>query len=77
MCPASLINQWEGEIENRVRRRKLTVLMHHGSKREERVHSICKYDVVITTYGVISSDHKNNVILMRHFSHLLISAISK
>lgn len=61
MCPASLINQWEGEIENRVKRRKLSVLMHHGNKRSTSIHSICKYDVVITTYGVISSDHKGMV----------------
>lgn len=61
ICPASLINQWEKEVENRVKRRKLTILLHHGTKRKESAHSICKYDLVISTYGVISSEHKNNV----------------
>lgn len=60
VCPASLINQWEHEIKNHVKRRKLTVLMHHG-KRTESAHALCKADVVITTYGIISSDHKSQV----------------
>lgn len=64
ICPASLINQWESEVNNRVRRRKLSVLLVHGNKRNESVHSMCKYDLVITTYGIISSDHKNNVSLL-------------
>lgn len=67
MCPASLINQWESEIENRVKRRKLSILMHHGNKRVDSIHSICKYDLVITTYGVVSSDHKNNVSVISEF----------
>lgn len=68
VCPASLINQWEHEIKNHVKRRKLTVLMHHGSKRNESAHSLCKADVVITTYGIISSDHKSSVSRLKHFA---------
>lgn len=61
VCPASLINQWEHEIKNHVKRRSLTVLMHHGNKRSESGHVLCKPDVVITTYGVITSEHKCKV----------------
>lgn len=56
-----MINQWEHEIENRVKRRKLTVLMHHGNKRKESFRMIGKYDLVITTYGIVSSEHKTTV----------------
>lgn len=65
VCPASLINQWEHEIKNHVKRRKLTVIMHHGNKRTESAHSLCKGDLVITTYGIINSEHKNMVSLHR------------
>lgn len=61
VCPASLINQWEHEIKNHVKRRKLTVIMHHGNKRAESAHTLCKGDLVITTYGIINSEHKNQV----------------
>lgn len=61
VCPASLINQWEHEVSNHVKRRILSILTLHGTKRNETAHSLCKYNVVITTYGIISSDHKNNV----------------
>lgn len=61
VCPASLINQWEHEIKNNVKRRKLTVVMHHGNKRAESAHALCKADLVITTYGIINSEHKNMV----------------
>lgn len=61
VCPASLINQWEHEIKNHVKRRKLTVIMHHGNKRTESAHALCKGDVVITTYGIVNSEHKNQV----------------
>lgn len=61
VCPASLINQWEHEIKNHVKRRKINVLMHHGNKRNESAHALCKADVVITTYGIVSSDHKSSV----------------
>lgn len=36
VCPASLINQWSGEVEKRVKRGYLNVEVHHGIKRETR-----------------------------------------
>lgn len=64
VCPASLVNQWNHEIQTRVKRNKLNILMHHGNNRKTNLNLICKYDVVMTTYGVISSEYKNNVSLI-------------
>lgn len=36
VCPASLINQWSGEVQKRVKRGYLEVEVHHGTKRETR-----------------------------------------
>lgn len=61
VCPASLVNQWNNEIQTRVTRNKLTILMHHGNNRKTNQNLICKHDIVMTTYGVVSSEHKSNV----------------
>lgn len=36
ICPASLIDQWSGEVKRRVKRGYLDVEVHHGPKRESR-----------------------------------------
>ena len=37
ICPASLIHQWEKEIERKVKPHKLKILMYHGTNREKDV----------------------------------------
>jgi transcription termination factor 2 len=60
ICPASLITQWEAEIKSKVKRGALDVLLFHGPKRTGRPKDLVKYDVVITTYAIVSGDHKND-----------------
>lgn len=71
VCPASLINQWDYEVQNRVRRDKLSVLLHHGNSRTSSVGKISKYDLVMTTYGVIASEQKSNVNIY-HFEKKMV-----
>ncbi|KAL7034574.1 hypothetical protein ACKWTF_008009 [Chironomus riparius] len=59
VCPASLINQWEYEIKNKLKRNALNVNVFHGPKREYRAKVLARYDVVITTYQIILSESKN------------------
>ncbi|XP_055533657.1 transcription termination factor 2 [Wyeomyia smithii] len=58
VCPASLIRQWEGEITNRVARNSLAVSVYHGSNRDVKPRHLAKYDVVITTYNIVSRELK-------------------
>uniref|UniRef100_A0A182SCT4 Transcription termination factor 2 n=1 Tax=Anopheles maculatus TaxID=74869 RepID=A0A182SCT4_9DIPT len=58
VCPASLMRQWEGEITNRVKRNSLSVCVHHGTQRESKPRHLAKYDVVITTYNIVSRESK-------------------
>ncbi|XP_052888180.1 transcription termination factor 2 [Anopheles moucheti] len=58
VCPASLIRQWEGEITNRVKRNSMSVCVHHGTQRESKPRQLAKYDVVITTYNIVSRESK-------------------
>uniref|UniRef100_A0A182J602 Transcription termination factor 2 n=1 Tax=Anopheles atroparvus TaxID=41427 RepID=A0A182J602_ANOAO len=59
VCPASLMRQWEGEITSRVKRNSLAVCVHHGTQRETKPRSLAKYDVVVTTYNIVSRESKD------------------
>ena len=61
VAPLALIKQWEAEIENRVENsHKLRVCVHHGPQRTKRFEDLRKYDVVITTYQILVSEHGNS-----------------
>lgn len=36
VCPASLLNQWSGELERRTRRGLVSYELYHGPKRETK-----------------------------------------
>ncbi|KAG8629126.1 hypothetical protein KVT40_002991 [Elsinoe batatas] len=58
IAPLALIKQWEAEIKTRVSpSHALRVLVHHGSNRTKSHLELKKYDVVITTYQIIASEH--------------------
>lgn len=58
VAPLALIKQWEAEIKDKVSTdHKLKVLVHHGPSRTKRFDDLKKYDVVITTYQTLTSEH--------------------
>ena len=58
VAPLALIKQWEGEIKDKVDVfPKLKVLVHHGPSRTKRFEDLKKYDIVITTYQTLTSEH--------------------
>ena len=59
ICPASLIGQWEREVENRVKKGSLNLLVYHGNKRKCSASTLARYDIVITTYGTVQSEVKS------------------
>ncbi|XP_069011139.1 transcription termination factor 2 isoform X2 [Embiotoca jacksoni] len=56
ICPASLIHHWKKEIERHVKTGKLTVCLYHGPNRERRARVLADYDVVVTTYTLVSKE---------------------
>ncbi|MBN3275314.1 TTF2 factor, partial [Polyodon spathula] len=54
ICPASLIHHWKKEIERHVKGSKLNVYVYHGANRERNAKVLAEYDVVITTYSLVS-----------------------
>ncbi|KAL8668404.1 MAG: hypothetical protein Q9168_006968, partial [Polycauliona sp. 1 TL-2023] len=61
VAPLALIKQWEAEIKNRVEEsHQLRVCVHHGPQRTKRYEDLRKYDVVITTYQILVSEHSSS-----------------
>ncbi|CAL7941631.1 unnamed protein product [Xylocopa violacea] len=58
VCPASLLSQWEKEINCRCKRGMLSVEVYHGTNRESMPKKLAKNDVVITTYNILSREFK-------------------
>lgn len=58
VAPLALIKQWEAEIKDKVDKdHALRVLVHHGPSRTKSHAELKKYDVVITTYQILASEH--------------------
>lgn len=61
VAPLALIKQWESEIKTKVLdSHSLKVLVHHGPSRAKRAEDLKKYDVVITTYQTLTSEHEGS-----------------
>ncbi|PHH75649.1 hypothetical protein CDD80_2202 [Ophiocordyceps camponoti-rufipedis] len=58
VAPLALIRQWEHEIKDKVKASHgLKVLVHHGPQRNKKRDDMALYDVVITTYQILVSEH--------------------
>ncbi|NWR85965.1 TTF2 factor, partial [Furnarius figulus] len=56
ICPASLIHHWKKEIDKRVAFGKLRVYLYHGPNRDKHAEVLSGYDVVVTTYSLLSKE---------------------
>ncbi|KAI1502132.1 SNF2 family N-terminal domain-containing protein [Biscogniauxia marginata] len=60
VAPLALIRQWEAELKEKVTEsHRLKVLVHHGPQRTKRFEDLRRYDVVITTYQILVSEHNH------------------
>ncbi|KAM5450716.1 hypothetical protein MaudCBS49596_004248 [Microsporum audouinii] len=61
VAPLALIKQWESEIETKIERsHRLSVCVYHGAGRTKHRDDLDSFDVVITTYGTLTSEHGKN-----------------
>ncbi|XP_068428382.1 transcription termination factor 2 [Clinocottus analis] len=56
ICPASLVHHWKREVERHLKTGRLTVYLYHGPNRERRAAVLAGYDVVVTTYSLVSKE---------------------
>uniref|UniRef100_A0A060T4V2 ARAD1B06094p n=1 Tax=Blastobotrys adeninivorans TaxID=409370 RepID=A0A060T4V2_BLAAD len=63
IAPVALLRQWEREIQTKVKREHaLKVYVHHSSSKKllRNWEAMSQYDVVITTYGLISREYREH-----------------
>ncbi|XP_057826600.2 DNA repair protein RAD5A isoform X2 [Cryptomeria japonica] len=58
VCPMTLLGQWKTEIETHTQPGALSVYVHYGQSRTKDVKTLLQQDVVLTTYGVLSSEYQ-------------------
>uniref|UniRef100_A0A2P2JEJ3 SWI/SNF-related matrix-associated actin-dependent regulator of chromatin subfamily A member 3-like 2 n=1 Tax=Rhizophora mucronata TaxID=61149 RepID=A0A2P2JEJ3_RHIMU len=56
VCPMTLLGQWKTEIETHTEPGSLSLCVHYGQSRAKDAKFLAQHDVVITTYGVLSSE---------------------
>ncbi|CAD5122145.1 DgyrCDS10593 [Dimorphilus gyrociliatus] len=63
VCPASVVHQWNTEINNHVvPKNRPSVIIYHGASRERQIDILSQADIVLTTYSLVgrcSSDTKS------------------
>lgn len=73
VCPASLLSQWENEINHRCKRGMLSVEVYHGTNRESVPKRLAKNDVVITTYNILTREFKTNSTVYKiHWKRIIL-----
>ncbi|XP_058078009.1 DNA repair protein RAD5B isoform X2 [Magnolia sinica] len=58
VCPMALLGQWKDELEAHSAPGALSVFVYYSGDRTNDPTVISKHDVVLTTYGVLSSSYK-------------------
>ncbi|KAI8612868.1 P-loop containing nucleoside triphosphate hydrolase protein [Chytriomyces sp. MP71] len=60
IMPVAVMNQWKAEIQSKTDPafRHLSILVHHGPNRTKDPRKLAQYDVVLTTYGLVTSSLK-------------------
>ncbi len=65
VVPTTLLSNWQTEIQKYTPNLKSLVLM--GSKRHKLYEQVKHYDIIITSYGIMSRDTKHLTALQWHF----------
>ena len=56
VCPASLMLQWQKEVERRCAPGLVRMCLYHGANRERNAKKLSQYDMVFTTYNIVSKE---------------------
>ncbi|GAV69203.1 SNF2_N domain-containing protein/Helicase_C domain-containing protein/zf-C3HC4_2 domain-containing protein, partial [Cephalotus follicularis] len=57
VCPTSVLRQWADELQTKVTSKaNISILLYHGSNRTKDPAELAKYDVVLTTYAIVSME---------------------
>ncbi|OMO95524.1 SNF2-related protein [Corchorus olitorius] len=60
ICPMALLSQWKDELETHSKPESISIFVHYGGEKTNDPRVISEYDVVLTTYGVLTSAYKSD-----------------
>jgi len=61
VCPLSTVNNWEEQINAHVVKGSLRMYVYHGPQRTTNHHTLIRYDVVLTTYNLLSLEYNKEL----------------
>ncbi|KAL8511434.1 hypothetical protein ACS0TY_018008 [Phlomoides rotata] len=71
VCPTSVLRQWSDELHNKVTREAdLSVLVYYGGNRTKDPLELAKYDVVVTTYAIVSMEVPKQPVVNDNDDHI-------
>ena len=71
IAPVALMRQWEKEIERHIHHLfQLKVYIYHGNGKNADFAKLRQYDVVLTTYGILTSEFKQKETRKESARHL-------
>ena len=61
VCPTSVLSNWQEQIGNHIVMGKLSWYVYHGASRTQDTRELSKHDIVLTTYGTVSSEASDSL----------------
>lgn len=61
VCPLSTVANWEDQIAQHVIRGSVKVYVYHGPARRSDPYFLSKYDIVLTTYNLLSLEYTREI----------------
>ncbi|XP_048130546.1 DNA repair protein RAD5B isoform X2 [Rhodamnia argentea] len=60
ICPMALLGQWKDELETHSKPESMSIFVHYGGDKTNDPRVFSGYDVVLTTYGVLTAAYKHD-----------------
>ena len=80
VAPLSTVANWEDQITSHIKPNTLNYYVYHGANRLKDIDKLAAYDVIITTYSIVSSDflgrgnktNDSNPLFRTHFFRIVL-----
>lgn len=56
VCPTSTVKNWEDQIAQHIQPGSMNYTVYHGPNREKNPYKLLRFNIVITTYGIVASE---------------------
>ncbi|OQV08898.1 Helicase conserved domain-containing protein [Cladophialophora immunda] len=64
VCPTSTVKNWEDQIAQHIKPGTMDYHVYHGPNREKNPYKLLRYELIITTYGVVASEFSKTAVTL-------------